>query len=159
MAEIELEEKNTETPSGATSEELEVVYKEFVRVMISQSVFLLPVESVMNVIRPTSLTPVLMAPAHLMGLANVRGQIFCMIDPGKALGLSQKRNEKSENARFVLLRHPRVNLGIWVEEVARLYRVREENVLPEVNNKNREAGKVKVKDEELPILRVDALFD
>ena len=144
--------------SDASMPEAEVVYVEHMRIMMNQEVFLIPLKSVLSIIRPTTLTPVLMAPAHLMGLANIRGQIFCLVDPGKALGLSKSRNEKSTGARFLLLRHPRVNLGIWVEDVVGLYQVNPATI-EEAASKSYEAGRVKTKNGTFPVLRVDALFD
>ena len=76
-------------------DDVEVVYTECMRIVMNSEMFLIPVAAVLNILRPVSLTPVLMAPDHLMGLANIRGQIFCMIDPGKALRLPHARKEKT----------------------------------------------------------------
>ncbi|MDX8387805.1 MAG: chemotaxis protein CheW [Ghiorsea sp.] len=135
----------------------EADFTEYMRVVMNSETFLVPVDRVLSILRPVSLTKVPMAPDHLMGVANIRGQVFCVIDPGKTLRLPQKRKEKTRTSRFLLLRHARVHLGIWVEEVLDLHRV----VTPEdaKNSRAYEVASVETTLGLLPVLRVDALFD
>jgi len=138
--------------------EAEAGMTEYMRVVMNSETFLVPVESVLSILRPVPLTPVPMAPDHLMGVANIRGQVFCMIDPGKTLRLQHKRKEKTANSRFLLLRHARVHLGIWVEEVLDLYRVKKPEVSDNMGH-SFEIGHVETQDGVFSILRVEALFD
>lgn len=155
MAELNLEHVQA---AKDTIAETQVTLTEHMHIVINSESFLLSVDNVLSVLRPVALTPVPMAPDHLMGMANVRGQIFCIIDPGKALRLSQKRKAETSESRFLLLRHPRVHLGIWAEQVLGLVRLSEaEKDVSDAHDY--EAGKVDTEFGALPILRVEALFD
>ncbi|MDQ6989611.1 MAG: chemotaxis protein CheW [Mariprofundaceae bacterium] len=142
--------------SAAAGEDVAVF--DYMRVQMNGEAFLLPVPAVLGILRPVTLTPVPMAPDHLMGVANIRGQIFCIVDPGKALHLKQARKAQDTNSRFLLLRHARVNLGMWVEEVFDLHRVREDE-LPEDTGHVYQTGVINTQHGDLPILRVQVLFD
>lgn len=133
-------------------------YVEYMRVVLNGSTFLVPVAEVLGVLRPVSLTPVPMAPDHLMGVANIRGQIYCIIDPGKILHLSHARKAVNAASRFILLRHARVHLGIWAEEVLDLHR-EDDAVLVEDKGAPFTTGELTTRHGVLPVLRVSALFD
>jgi chemotaxis signal transduction protein len=135
-----------------------VPHSEFMRVSMNGVVFALTVESVLSVVRPAVITPVPMAPDHLIGVTNVRGQIFCIIDPGKVLRLPQEIQEKTTLTRFVLLRHDRMHLGIWADAVADLYSIPTSDV-PKDSGDKQTMGVLNVGNEALQILRVSALLD
>ena len=140
------------------ADEAQTPWVEYMRVSMNGETFLLPVASVLSVLRPLPLTPVPMAPDHLLGVANARGQIFCIIDPGRALRLSKPMPAETVNTRFILLRHPRVHLGIRVDDVMDLVRVLPDEVEAS-DEKGYTSGSLKTKHGVLPILRVDALFE
>jgi len=142
--------------AAAAGEDVAVV--DYMRIMMNGEMFLIPVKSVLSIIRPTLLSPVPMAPDHLMGVANIRGQIFCIVDPGKALGLKHARKVQDRESRFLLLRHKRVHLGIWVESIFDLHRVRETDI-PADTGHEYQIGYVSTKYGDLPVLRVQVLFD
>lgn len=155
MAELNLD-KLQAAKDATAGEHSELV--EYMRVILNGETFLVPVASVLSVIRPQLLTPVPMAPDHLLGVTNARGQIFCIIDPGKALRLPNKLQAKTSDSRFLLLRHARVHLGVWVEEVLDLLRVLPSDV-EETKEKTYVQGVLQTKYGTLPILRVEALFE
>jgi len=88
---------------------------------------------VTEIIRPLSLTPVPMGPDHILGLANVRGQIVCIINPSKVMQLPQINPDVTPHTRFVLLRHAKMHLGMWVDKVHELYRVNSD-LIPEASH-------------------------
>lgn len=133
-------------------------YVEYMRVVLNGSTFLVPVAEVLSVLRPVPLTSVPMAPDHLMGVANIRGQIYCIIDPGKILHLSHARKAANAASRFILLRHARVHLGIWAEEVLDLHR-EDDSVLVEDKGAPFTTSELTTRHGVLPVLRVSALFD
>ncbi len=156
MVELDLDSKKAAEAEQLS--ETEKVLTEYMRIVINSETYLIPVSAVLSILRPVTLTPVLMAPAHLMGLANIRGQIFCVVDPGKALGLPHKREKRTSESRFLLLRHARVHLGIWVEEVFDMHYV----AAPEQQDSSSNSyklGSVETPQGKLPVLRVEALFD
>jgi len=131
---------------------------EYMRVVLNSEMFLMPVASVLSVVRPLLLTPVPMAPDHLLGMTNARGQIFCIVDPGKTLHLTHKLQAKTNASRFLLLRHARVHLGIWVEEVLDLVRALPSDIETSQNEVH-VMGMLETKHGTLPVLRVEALFE
>ncbi len=135
-----------------------VPHVEFMRVVLNGATFLVAVDAVSNVVRPTVISPVPMAPDHLIGVTNIKGQVFCIIDAGKVLKLSEPVKEKTPQTRFLLLRHDRVHLGLWVESIAELYSIPLSDV-PEDSGDKFIEGSIQVKQEKLSILRVSALFD
>ncbi|MCF6208716.1 MAG: chemotaxis protein CheW, partial [Ghiorsea sp.] len=155
MAELNLD-KLQAAKDATANEQSDLV--EYMRVVLNGETFLVPVASVLSVIRPQLLTPVPMAPDHLLGVTNARGQIFCIVDPGKTLRLPQKLQAETSASRFLLLRHARVHLGIWVEEVLDLLRVLPTDI-EETKEKTHVQGRLQTKYGSLPILRVEALFE
>ena len=135
-----------------------VPHSEFMRVSMNGATFALPVDDVLSVVRPAVITPVPMAPDHLLGVTNVRGQIFCMIDPGKVLKLEQGIKDKTTQTRFILLRHERMHLGIWVDAVADLYSIPTAEAPVDSGDKHTK-GVLNIGSETLQILRVSALLD
>jgi len=133
---------------------------ELMKVWMNGAFFLLPVQEVEEILKPLKLTPVPMAPDHLMGVSNIRGQIVCIIDPGKVLHLGQKRGEQTENTRFIILRHPRMHLGIWVDEVSELYRVAKSN-LPDVDPDSHDflRGEMNIEGDIFNVLNTQMLFE
>ncbi len=133
---------------------------ELMKVSMNGETFLLQVKDVGEILRPISLTPVPMAPDHMLGVANIRGQIVCIVDPGKVLHLKQDLAARSETTRFLILRHPRMHLGIWVEEVSELYRVAKSE-LPEDDQDNHTPlrGELTVNGEIFKLLNTRILFD
>ena len=88
-----------------TLSENKVPHSEFMRVVMNGTLFLVAVDTVASVVRPAAVTPVPMAPDHLIGVTNIRGQICCIIDAGKVLRLPKPIQEKTMQTRFLLLRH------------------------------------------------------
>lgn len=133
---------------------------ELMKILMNGEIFLLPVEDVAEILRPVEVTPVPMAPDHMLGVANIRGQIVCIIDPGKVLHLKQKRGEQTDNSRYLILRHPRMHLGIWVDEVSELYRIAK-NSLPEIDSDNHShlRGEMDIEGNLFKLLNTQVLFD
>ncbi len=76
-----------------------------------------------QVVRPTGLTSVPMGPEHVIGLANIHGQIVCIIDVGGVTTLPACNREPTSRTRFLLLRHALMHVGIWADEVCSIRRV------------------------------------
>jgi len=134
--------------------------EELMRVAMNGEVFLLPVQDVAEILRPSELTPVPMAPDHLLGVTNIRGQIVCIIDPGMVLHLKKERGDVTDDTRFLILRHPRMHLGIWVDETSVLYRVIKSSI-PEADSENRShlRGEMEIDGEKFQVLNTQVLFE
>lgn len=107
---------------------LEGEQTELMKVSMNGEEFLIPVNDVAEILRPAAVTPVPMAPDHMLGVTNIHGQVVCIVDPGKVFHLKESRKPQSENTRYVILRHPRMHLGIWVDSVTELFRVSKSDI-------------------------------
>jgi len=132
---------------------------ELMKVTMNGETFLVPVHDVAEILRPLKLTPVPMAPDHLLGVTNIRGQIVCIVDPGKVLHLKNERGALTDNSRFLILRHPRMHLGIWVDETSVLYRVTKSSV-PEMEKDSHThlRGEMDIDGESFQVLNTEMFF-
>ncbi|NWF39466.1 chemotaxis protein [Mariprofundus sp. NF] len=95
------------------------------QVVIAGSEVLIRSSEIREVVRPLPLTKVPMGPDHILGLANIHGQIVSVIDAGKVSSLPSinSSDNNSSRARFLVLRHPVMHVGLRVDEVKRLRKV------------------------------------
>jgi len=96
---------------------------DLLQVVIGGAEVLVCSSEIREVVRPLPLTRVPMGPDHILGLANIHGQIVSIIDAGKVSSLQQRKLERSSRTRFLVLRHPVMHVGVWVDEVKRLRKV------------------------------------
>jgi chemotaxis signal transduction protein len=108
------------------------MHGDFLQIIIGGEVVLVKSAEVKEVTRPFPLTAMPMGPDHLLGLANVRGQIICVIDLSMISSLPPVNKSITTRSRFIVLRHPRMNVGIWADEVRLTQHLSAEEVtLPE----------------------------
>ena len=101
----------------------DVPAQELLMIRMGASPYLIRLHDVVEIVRPVALTAVPMAPDHLLGLADIHGQIVCIIDPCRVLHLEAGLQPPGAHTRYVVLRHPRMHVGIWVDGVASIFRV------------------------------------
>ncbi len=87
------------------------------RIVVGGKDLLIRSSEIREVVRPVSLTPVPMGPEHVIGLANIHGQIVCIIDIGGITTLPACSRKQTSRTRFLLLRHPVMHVAIWADEV------------------------------------------
>lgn len=73
----------------------------------------LPLASLAEVIPQASVTAVPGGPPELCGLASIRGDICSVVDLPLLLGIAKQ--QESSPAYLVVLRHPTVLAGLWVD--------------------------------------------
>jgi len=81
-----------------------------------------------EVLRAHALTPVPVGPDHLLGLANIHGQVVCIIDAGRVTTLPSAGETGTVRTRFLLLRHPVMHVGIRVDDVVGIRRISEDQL-------------------------------
>jgi len=140
----------------------EVPMEDILLIRMGERPFLIRAHDVSEIVRPLALTPVPMAPDHLLGLANIHGQIVCIIDPCTVLHLASDRHPLSAHTRFLILRHPRMHVGIWVEEVASIFRVAASEVPAaegaDDDQENLVRGTMSLEQGQFDLLNMQALF-
>lgn len=133
--------------------------EELMQIHIGGESFLVRVKEIGEILRPRPLTPVPMAPDHMLGVANVHGQVVCVIEPGKVMRLEKGLKPDSESTRYLVLRHPRMHVAIRVDEVSKLFRIRSD-LLPEVDAaEGFVRGELEIEQHSYRLLHVAALFD
>ena len=105
------------------------MHGDFLQIIIGGEVVLVKSTEVKEVSRPFPLTAVPMGPNHLLGLANIRGQIICVIDLSMISALPSINRDGTARSRLVVLRHPRMNVGIWADEVRLTQHLNPEEVI------------------------------
>jgi len=103
--------------------EFEAEYVDLLQLNVGGHDFLLLASEVAEIFRPIPLTPVPMAPTHLLGMGNLHGQIVCVIDPTNQLSLPELPKSDGEATRYVLLRHNRMRVALRVDAVTAIHRL------------------------------------
>lgn len=103
-----------------TVEETDRDLVDMLQVVIGGSEVLIRSSEIREVVRPIALTPVPMGPDHILGLANIHGQIVSVIDVGRISSLPISGAGISTRTRLLVLRHPVMQVAIRVDEVKRL---------------------------------------
>ncbi|MDQ6968420.1 MAG: chemotaxis protein CheW [Mariprofundaceae bacterium] len=75
-----------------------------------------------EVLRPVAFTVVPMVPEHVIGLANIHGQVVCIIDAGGVSALPLCNREVTERTRFLVLHHPVMHIALWVDDIHKTQR-------------------------------------
>jgi len=84
--------------------------------------YAIPIERVREIVRPRVLTPVPRAPAHLLGVVSLRGEVLQVIDLRRRLGLAS--GEAGSSSRFVVLRNEDEGIAaVLVDGVRRVLRI------------------------------------
>jgi purine-binding chemotaxis protein CheW len=90
--------------------------------------FGIPVTQVREVIRVSDITRVPQAPAHVRGVANLRGRILAVVELRSRLGLPAA--ELTPRSRVVVVEVRERVLGLLVDAVSQVTKVPEASVVP-----------------------------
>ncbi|MDX8377504.1 MAG: chemotaxis protein CheW [Mariprofundales bacterium] len=137
---------------------VDVNYQDVLRLTIGGKELLLSALAVSEVIRPLKLMHVPMAPDHLLGMSNSRGQVVCVIDPNQLMRLSDSEVTRitTGNERFILLRHARMHVSILVDAVSSMHSVRQDAIqdAEKENPTDFTFGNIEIEGESIPLLNV-----
>ena len=96
--------------------------------MLEREEFGVPVTQVREVIRVSDITRVPQAPAHVRGVANLRGRILAVVELRSRLGLPPA--ELTPRSRVVVVEVRGRVLGLLVDAVRQVTKVPEASVVP-----------------------------
>jgi len=119
IIEDELSQLTADIPDDV---ELGAEYVDLLQLRMGGRDFLLLAGDVTEIVRLMPLTPVPMAPDHLLGMGNIHGQIVCVIEPGKQLALPEPPKPDNDATRYVVLRHKRMRVALRVDAVIAIHR-------------------------------------
>ncbi len=112
------------------------------------------VMQVQEVLRYTEIAPVPGAPAYVIGIINLRGNVVTVIDTRQRFGLMP--GEITDNTRIVIIEAEKHVVGILVDSVAEVVYLRQSEIETAPNVNNEESAKfiqgVCHKNDELLIL-------
>ncbi|WP_278938952.1 chemotaxis protein CheW [Pseudomonas helleri] len=97
------------------------------------------VMQVQEVLRYTEIAPVPGAPAYVLGIINLRGNVVTVIDTRQRFGLYNA--EITDNSRIVIIEADRQVVGILVDSVAEVVYLRQSEIETAPNVGNDESAK------------------
>lgn len=127
----------TASRQGVVEDRQRMGLENVLHIMMGGKDLLVRSSEIREVVRPTGLTSVPMGPEHVIGLANIHGQIVCIIDAGGVTTLAACNRNQTSRTRFLLLRHPVMHVGLWVDEVCSIRHLN--NVLPAASEPGNES--------------------
>jgi purine-binding chemotaxis protein CheW len=118
-----LEARAADTAAAAPGPELHLL-----TFTLGREEFGIPVTQVREVIRVAEITRVPQAPAHVRGVANLRGRILAVVELRSRLGLPPA--DVSPRSRVVVVDGRYPVLGLLVDAVSQVTKVPEASVVP-----------------------------
>lgn len=97
------------------------------------------VMQVQEVLRYTEIAPVPGAPAYVLGIINLRGNVVTVIDTRQRFGLAS--SDVTDNTRIVIIEADKQVVGILVDSVAEVVYLRQSEVETAPNVGNEESAK------------------
>lgn len=106
----------------------DVNYVELLHFMLGKENILILTKDLQQLVLPVSYTNVPMAPDHMLGMANVRGQIICVLHLAKMLDIEIDANA-SRQGHCIIVNYQRMHIGLVVGVVKGIYRIIEEDYI------------------------------
>jgi purine-binding chemotaxis protein CheW len=100
---------------SAAAAKTEPATRKWATFSLAGELFALRVEDVQEVLMPQPLTPVPLAPAHIVGLLNLRGQIMPAVDLRRRLGFAP-RDDAKPGSLLVLMAEERL-ISVVVDDI------------------------------------------
>ena len=99
---------------------------QFVTFIIKDEVYGINVMQVQEVLRVTEIAPVPGAPAYVLGIINLRGNVVTVIDTRARFGLPS--NETDDSSRIIVFESEKQVVGILVDAVAEVVELYENEI-------------------------------
>lgn len=105
------------TPGGGHEAAAEV----FLCVRLDEVHFAIPIQSILEIVEGSELTPLFKVPPIIRGLTNLRGQVLACLDISTELGLQAR--EIGERSQLVILKFEDAELALCVDKVTGIRRL------------------------------------
>lgn len=99
----------------------------FLEFILSDRQYAIPLMMVQEVISAPVLVPIPRAPAHFLGLMNLRGQIITVFDLSKKLGIISKNDNEIERVA-IIVNLEEIQVGFLVDSINRVFDFNKNNI-------------------------------
>jgi len=140
------------------ADKIDQTTENLLKVVMGGENVLLRSSDIREVVRPSKLTAVPMGPEHLLGLANIHGQVVCIIDAGVITALPACNHQQTSRSRYLVLRHPLMHVGIWVDAVSNILPV-EKSLLAVPGSNQASISSIEIAGEAYHLLECSSLFE
>lgn len=100
--------------------------REFLGFVLGSESYALPLSKIREIMRVPQITEVPRGPRHVLGIISVRGQVTTLIDLRRQLSMLEQ--PLTPRTRVLLVEHGLETLGLLVDRVLQVYRLREDEV-------------------------------
>lgn len=122
-----MSEQQVDSAETALGESVEATgMREFLGFVLGGESYALPLSSIREIMRVPKITEVPRAPRDVLGIVSVRGQVTTLIDLRRRLCMDERA--VSARTRVLLVEHGREILGLLVDRVLQVHRLREDDV-------------------------------
>lgn len=112
---------------------------QYVTFRLADETYGINVMQVQEVLRYTEIAPVPGAPAYVLGIINLRGNVVTVIDTRQRFGLMN--SETTDSTRIVIIEVEKQVVGILVDSVSEVVYLRESEIETTPNVGNEESAK------------------
>lgn len=128
--------------------------------LIGNEEFAVPILSVQEIVKPIEYTRVPGTPDYVIGVFNLRGNVFPLIDLRMKFGLPSLK--PSKDTRYIVIRHNDEVAGFIIDKLTEATRINGHDIDPTPETLHEEANLVygvgKQKDRLITILKVEYLL-
>jgi len=100
---------------------------ELLHFMLGTQNFAVLTRDLQQLVLPVPYTYVPMAPDHMLGVANVRGQIVCILDLAQMLDIVDDNPQDQKHC--IILNYQRMHIGLIVGTVKGIHRILEDDYM------------------------------
>lgn len=112
------------------------IENKYVIFKLEQEYYGLPIDSVISIEKKGQTTRVPNAPEYIIGVTNLRGEVFPIIDLRKKLGMEAK--ELDRNSRVIVVSQEEIVIGLIVDTSSEVLEIDKENIDKSPTNENDE---------------------
>lgn len=128
--------------------------------LVGSEEFAVPILSIQEIVKPIEFTRVPGTPEYVLGVFNLRGNVFPLINLRLKFGLPEIKQNK--DTRYIVVKHNDEVAGFVIDKLTEAVRIKETDIDPTPETFNEEANLIygigKQKDRLITILKVEYLL-